>query len=374
MIKVCHITDELGVGGLEKTLKNIVLGLDKNKYQQQVWCLKRKGIMAQDIEKAGILVKEYHLDGGFSVESILRLKRELDSENFQVIHAHGLYPYCWVGSATMLTKIPLIVMHCQNLYDGVRLRDKLKLRFLAFFTTEIVAVSEAVKYSLVRDVGLGLAKISVIYNGCEEIKINSPEQNELMRLDLGIAEHDFVIGNISRLEEHKGHRYLIEAVSQLEPYIPHLKCLIVGEGQVKAGLERMAMNLGLKERVIFTGLRQDIGNLLSLMQVFVQPSTLREGLPLALAEAASARIPLIATAIGGNPEIVFDGLNGFIVAPNDAKAIAQKLRYLFQHPAEREKMAQENHRIWEERFSLKKMLKDIDLLYERHITGRGESR
>ena len=374
MIKVCHIADELGVGGLEKTLKNIVLGLDKNKYQQQVWCLKRKGALARDIEKEGIPVKEYHLEGGLNVGDLLRLKNDLNKENFQIIHAHGLFPSIWARSAALLVNVPLVVVHCQNLYDNIALRDKLKLRFLAFFTTEIVAVSEAVKYSLARHVGLDPAKISVIYNSCEEIKVNSPKQNELMRLDLGIAEHDFVIGSISRLEEHKGHRYLIEAVSQLEPYIPHLKCLIVGEGQVKVGLERMAMNLGLKERVIFTGFRQDIGNLLSLMQVFVQPSTLREGLPLALAEAASARIPLIATAIGGNPEIVFDGRNGFIIAANDAKAIAQKLRYLFQHPAEREKMAQESHRIWEERFSLKKMLKDIDFLYERYITGKGEGR
>ncbi len=367
MIKVCHITDELGVGGLEKTLKNIVLGLDRNKYQQQVWCLKRKGILAHYIEKEGILVKECGLAGGLSVRSILRLKKELDKENFQIIHAHGMFPYIWTGSVAMLTKIPLVVVHCQNLYDSILLRDKIKLWALGLFTVKIIAVSQAVKDSLIRYIGMDSDRISIVYNGCAEIKISGPAQKQLIRQELGIEEQDFVIGSISRLEEHKGHHYLIEAVSQLRFSLPYLKCLIVGEGKARGDLERMVNNLGLKGKVIFTGLREDIDNLLSLMQVFVQPSTFIEGLPVALAEAASAGIPLLATDIGGNREIVFDGRNGFIVPAKDAQVLAQKLQYLFQHPLEREKMAQESHKTWEEKFSLKKMLQGIDSLYEKYI-------
>ena len=371
MIKICHIVDELRIGGLEKTLKNIVLGLDRNKYQQQVWCLKRKGILARDIEKEGILVREWGLEGGLSVRGLFRLKKELDKENFQIIHAHGMFPYIWAGSVAVFVKASLMVMHCQNLYGNIMLRDKLKLKFLGLFTVKIIAVSQAVKDSLVSEIGVDPGQISVIYNSSDEIKISDPAQKQRLRQELGIEEEDFVVGNISRLEGHKGHRYLIEAVSQLRSSLPHLKCLIVGEGGARGDLERMVNSLDLKERVIFTGLREDVGNLLSLMGVFIQPSTLIEGLPVALTEAASAGIPLIATDIGGNREIVFDGLNGFMVPAQDTGALAQKLQYLFEHPLEKEKMAQESHKIWEEKFSLKKMLENIDSLYEKYITDKG---
>lgn len=368
MIKVCHLLDTLGIGGLEKNAVNIVLGLEGEKYNQQVWCLREKGPFAQELEAQGILVRPFHFKSGICKGyELLRLANALAKEKFMIIHAHGLYPSIWARVAALLAGVPVRIAHCQNLYYGLILKDRLALRCLSYSTARIIAASRAVKVSLVEALGIDPGKIEVVYNSARDIDTGGLEERQIMRREMGIKEGDFVVGMAGRLEEHKGHYYLLKAVSFLKPVFRQIKCLIIGAGKDRLDLEFRADSLGLRGQVVFTGVRTDVERLYQLMDVFVQPSTLREGLPLVLAEAASSRLALVATDIGGNPEIVRDGFNGFIIKPRDAAAIATKVEYLINHPLQRRAMGDNSRRIWQENFSLKRMIGNIDQLYQNSL-------
>ena len=361
MIKICHVVDVLNIGGLEKTVVQIVLNLREG-YEHEVWCLKNKGVLASDIEGRGIKVREFNFRGGLNLFSLLRLVRAFKAENIDIVHSHGIFPADWGILAATLAGVPVRLVHCQNLYSGISRKEVVKFRFLSRSMTRVIAVSEAVRKYLIEFIGIDPRKIVVVYNSADAFMSASFKKEEIRR-DLGLAKEDFVVGNISRLEEHKGQRFLLEAVAECRAKNINCKCMIAGDGPEKEKLRSRAQELNLNDAALFLGWRRDVQNLLSAMDVFIQPSLIVEGLPLALAEAASAGLPLIATDIGGNPEIVRDGINGFIIPPKDAVSLAQKIQFLMESPLESARMGENSKKIWEEKFSLSKMIEKIGMIY-----------
>lgn len=362
MIKICHILDTLNIGGLEKTLIEIISGLKE--YEHQVWCLKNKGVLAKEVEDKGVLLREFDFAGGITIPALLRLSKALKRENIKIVHCHGLFPSIWGRLAAILAGVHVKIVHCQNVYYGIPKKDVIKLKLLGLFTERIIAVSEAVKKCLVEFIGINPRKITVIYNSAAGTAARDVLTREGLRKSIGLDKNDFVSCCISRIEEHKGHYFLIEAVAKCKAGNVPCKCVIAGDGPHTENLRLKIKSLGLEDRVILLGWRKDIQDLLLAMDVFIHPSTLREGLPLALAEAASAGLPLIATQIGGNSEIVEDGINGFIVPPKDAQALAEKIKYFVENPAEMKKMGERSRKIWEDKFTLQEMLHKIDSLYK----------
>ncbi len=366
MIKICHILDTLNIGGLEKTLIKIIS--DLKGYEHQVWCLKNKGILAKEVEDKGVLLREFNFAGGITIPALLRLSKALKRENINIVHCHGLFPSIWGRVAAILAGVPVKIVHCQNVYYGIPKKDVIKLRLLSFFTAKIIAVSEAVKKCLIEFVGINPGKITVIYNSAARTAGQDVLTREGFRRSIGLDKNDFVSGSISRIEEHKGHSFFIEAVAKCKSDNVPCKCIIAGDGPYKEYLGAKIKKLGLEDRVILLGWRKDIQALLLAMDVFVYSSILREGLPLALAEAASAGLPLIVTQIGGNSEIVENGVNGFVVPPGDAGALAEKIKYFVENPAETKKMGEFSRKIWEDKFALEEMIHKIDSLYKSLIS------
>jgi len=368
MIKVCHLLEELSVGGLENTAKQIVLHLDNNQYRQEVWCVKGKGLSAGEYEQKGIVVRPFDFEGGLNLRALRELVGALRSEKFDIIHAHGFFPFIWGVAAGTLAGIPVRVVHCQSTYYGVALWQVTKLRILSVFAARVIAVSEAVRRSLIEYVRIPPSKITVIYNAAPDLKREDREGRIKKRRELGIDEDDYVVGSVGRLLEHKGHRYVIEAVARLRPRVPRLKYLIVGGGPGGDALRRRAADLAVSDIVIFAGKHNDAGGFYPLMDIYIQPSILKEGLPLALAEAASAGLPLIATDIGGNAEVAHNGVNGYIVEPENTEALAAKIELFVRDPDQMRRMGEGSRRVWRERFMLDTMIRDIDSLY-RQLLG-----
>lgn len=365
MIRVCHLTDALNMGGLENIIKHTVLNLDKARYSNEVWCLKDKGILADDIEAAGVAVRPFYFEGGIKMRYLFCLVKALKGKRFDIIHSYGFFPIIWGAIAATLAGIPVRIATCGSCYDDVEPKNRLKLKFVSYFTTCFIAVCEAVKKPLVEFIGIPSSKISIIYSSAKSMKSEILDDKKKIREKMGIKDTDFVIGSIGRLVEHKGHRYMIEALSIVRPSVPGIRYILIGDGPEAETLRSKVRSLDLESIVLFTGLKRDTVDLLSIMDVFVQPSAVREGLPTALAEAASAGLPLVATDIGGNCEIVKNGINGFIVPPKDAVRLAEKVRYLAENSDEKEKMGRNSRLIWQEKFALKKMLDDISALYEK---------
>lgn len=362
MKKICHVVDRLNVGGLEKTLIQIVAGLKG--YDHHVWCLDENGRLGPAVKAAGVSIREFGFKGGIRMKPLKLFIAEMKKESFDIVHSHGLYPSIWARLGAVAARVPVRIDHVQNLYNQVPLVDAVKLWALSYFTTEIIAVSQAARICLIKNIRVSGSKITVIYNSSPDMRLYALDTRQAVRRELGLGD-SFVIGAFGRLEKQKGHEFLIEAVKICRSEGLDVKCVIAGCGPEEAGLREKISGLGLEGTVLLLGLREDVAKILSGIDTLVQPSTLNEGLPLSLAEGASMGLPLIATSIGGNVEIVEDGRNGYIARPRDASSIATGIKELVADPQRSSQMGEASRKIWQERFTVEKMLEEIKKVYEK---------
>ena len=235
-------------------------------------------------------------------------------------------------------------------------------RLLAPLVTEFVAVSQDLARWLVEDVGVPAAKVTQIYNGVDT-EAFSPADKEAARRTLGIRDGAVVIGTVGRLDPVKDHRGLLEAFGRTARH-PQAQLVVVGDGPCRAELEQVGRRLGLDGRVLMLGERQDVARILRALDVFALPSV-GEGISNALLEAMASGLPVIATRVGGNPELVDDDVTGTLVSPRSAEALAAAFdRYLLD-PALIRKHGEAGRQRALRDFSLDRMFGAYDSLYSR---------
>lgn len=360
---VVHLVDDLKIGGLERTLAIVVENLDKAKYNVSVWCLIGGGRIADKLRERGFEVKILKLSTSTRIHSLLRLTWRLRKEKVKILHCWGISGGVWGRFASILAGVPIRFVHVQNLHYDLKRKGRLIEYFLSFFTDRIIACSEAVKKCLIEFIGIKKHKIETIYNSIEIQKFNRTSNSQTVRNEFNLDIKDIVIGNVSRLVPVKGHYYLLEAVAKILKEFPQVKLLLVGDGPLRKDLEAKAEELGIKGKVIFTGLREDIPRLLSIMDIFVLPSVVKEGLPLAVAEAEACALVVVATDIGGNSEVVKDKETGLLIPPGDVQSLTKSLIFLLKNPQRAKQMGEAGRRLCEERFSSDMMMQKMHHLY-----------
>jgi glycosyltransferase involved in cell wall biosynthesis len=242
-------------------------------------------------------------------------------------------------------------------------------RLLSRFTARAIAISEYAKDFLVAKKGMPEQRISVIPNGIPLARFRSvnPELGIRKRQELGISGDTKVVAIVGMLHENKGHRYFIEAASRVCPKEPGTLFVIVGDGEERLRLEQQVARLGLEDSVRFLGHRNNIPEILSLVDIFVVASISETG-GLSLIEAMAARKPVVVSDSGGPSEIVQDGVTGFIVPVRDPTALASRIEYLIEHPDIAEKLAgkaQEESGKYEIEFTVQR----IQHVYEDVLAG-----
>lgn len=225
-------------------------------------------------------------------------------------------------------------------------------------TDAVVAVSHAAAHQL--NIPEIQQKLSVIWNGVLMAPASRPR--DTVRAEFGLD--DRVIGIIvARIDGLKGHDTLLQSLSKLRTRTPII-VLIVGDGVARTRMEQMAQELQLgPEKVLFLGMRSDVPDLLAASDLFLLPSV-TEGLPLSILEAMSQRLPIVATAVGGIPEIVSDGEHGLLVPAQDPQALAEAIERLVDDPSLRDALGEAAYRRVQEAFSFEAMLLKYDALYQ----------
>jgi glycosyltransferase involved in cell wall biosynthesis len=352
-IKIIYVIDGLIIGGAQVFLVDLIELLNKNLFDIKVVTIIEKGILAEELEKIGIEVVHLQKKGRLGLWLVLQLIKFLRREKPDIVHTHLFGGDTWGRTAAILARVPVIISteHNTNLDEGWTKR-KVK-KFFSFFTKKIVAVSEAVRnYSVAVD-HIKAKKITVIPNGIDISQFAD------------ITEKKFsnppVIGVIGRLEPQKGHEYLFEALNLIKA-IPWV-LWVVGDGSLKNELERLAKDLSLRERIIFLGARKNIPEILSQVDIFVMPS-LWEGLGLALLEAAAAGKPVVASRVGGVPEIIENGKTGILVEAKNVKSLADGLEHVLLGENEAAEMGQRARAAVAEKFSAGKMIGLYEKLYK----------
>ena len=362
---VVHYTDSNGFGGAEQALLILMAGL-----KRQGWCPvlmyhPSPGI-APLIEGATQLDVDLWPvprmpDGLLGARRVWPFSRELRARRPDVFHAHLTWPLaCKFGLAgALLAHVPAIVATVQ-LYVEFPLDVSIfvQQRLIVAGVGRYVAVSHEVARRLIHKLRWPARKIRVIRN-CVSPVSKCDAQFPIERTGRPI------VLTVARLDEQKGHRYLLEAAAQ----VPEAQFVLAGDGPLRASLEAQARSLGVEERVKFLGYRSDIADLLADCDVFVLPS-LYEGLPLSILEAMSAARPVIATHIGGTDEAVIAGETGLLVPPANSAALAAAIRSLLTDRPLAQRMATAGRARVEQEFSAAKMVQHVIDVYDELLAKR----
>lgn len=290
----------------------------------------------------------------------------LRSERIDVVHAHMVRAATAAVPLARLAGVPVVVQTCHGREawrQGWKQNYWLDRR-IAGWSNATVAVSESTGAYLVQEKKLDPLKVKVIRNGR---KLNGfhpdPARQMQSRAQLGITSDQMVIGLFGRLEEQKGHRFLIEALPSILAAVGPAKVLFVGDGALRQQLQQQVLSAGLGDCVVFTGYRGDSMELMAMCDLVVLPS-LYEGMPLVPIEAATLEKAVVATAVDGTREVIVDGLTGRLVPPGQPEALAQVISELLLDRDRRQVIGQRAKARARELFSLQRQLDDTAVLYE----------
>ena len=301
------------------------------------------------------------LNGWVWLRFFLHLCWVLHRYRIQLIHTNSYVPGNYARPAAALMRVPVIVDHWHGFTRFSRKR-KIICRLLGRVTDLSLAVSQGVRDYLIEPGGLDPARVRVVPNGVDLERLRQHRPRNEVRRELGLTSGARVVGLVARLDHWgKGHREFFAALSALKERYP-IEALIIGGGRRAEEMRQLVADLGLAGRVHFLGQRPDIPDLLSALDIFVLPSH-SEGVSLALLEAMAAGLPVIATRVGGLPEVVTDGVNGLLMPPQDPEALAQALARLLDDPALAKELGENARRHVKENFSLERLGREINEIY-----------
>ena len=360
-LNVLYIIWSLGLGGAEQVVINLARGLDKSKFKPMVCCLNDKGVFADELEKEGIKVIALNKGGKYDITVIGKLISVMRANKISIVNTHLWGANLWGRIAAKIAHIPVVIATEHN-------TDIWKSNFyfvldkaLSYCCDKIIAVSGSVK-EFYQSKGINPGKIEVIYNG---IKAHGSPRHHVTtshtRENFGIKNDETVLAIIGRLVPQKGHKYLFEALGLLNGYCK-TKLLVIGDGPLKEELRSIASSLQLKDKIIFTGLRRDVLDLLKIVDIVVMPS-LREGLPIIALEAMASKLPVIATKVGGNPEVITDNQTGILVPAENTIALLRAIEKLTKDKALREQLGENGYTRLKKHFSIEKMVSATEELY-----------
>ena len=371
--RVLHLIWALDLGGAERQVVEIVKGLDRRRFEPTVGCLVRKGRWGEELEASGVPVVDFGKRPGLDLALLARLARFIRQGGFDIVHTHAFTAASWGRLAAALARTRVVVAHEHSAFSLESASRRAVDRMLAAVTSAWVVVSDTLARDLVRAEGLPLSRLVVIPNG---IPLRKAAADDVRRVRADLSGGDRfteIVGTVGRLERRKGLPVLLEAIKELAPGRPGLGLCLVGEGPLRDDLEERARALGIADRVHFAGRREDVPAVLGALDVFALPSH-TEGLSIALLEAAGAGRPIVATDIGGNPEVVRDGLNGLLVPPGDPRALARALAAILDDRPRAAAIGARAGRDVRERFSAEGMVRAIESLYADLLAVPGSAR
>jgi glycosyltransferase involved in cell wall biosynthesis len=334
-IHVVHGVLSLDLGGLERLVLDLIkTGSDKG-YRNSVVCIDRPGLLAQ---AAAALGAEVHCLGNESERSMAtdRAAELFGRIKPDVLHTHQIGALWHLGRAARARGIRIVhTEHSDHVGLARGWRNKLRSRWWWYAAGRLAqrfcCVSEDIARSVRRWGTVGSRKVVVIANGVDTDLYGASKQRAGIRHALGIPEDARVIGTVGRLNEVKRQDLLIRAFARVRRLHANAWLLLVGDGPERSRLERLASELGVFNRTLFTGYQARTEHFLSAMDVFALSSR-HEGLPLALLEAWAAGLPIVSSAVGGIPQVVEEGRTGLLFENGDEAALAGALARLLDQP------------------------------------------
>lgn len=329
-IPVAFVVNNFDVGGLEKVVLSLLRRIDTDAFVPYAVCVDGPGKLFADVplprERILVLDKKGAKKFGpfsFDPSVLTTMAKFFFANGIRVVHAHNLAPLVFAGlAARLVMPRPKVVYSEHNQIYSASDTHAARFKHYVKLADKVVAVSYDLERTLARRASL-TKNVQVIHNGIDGKRFTRDESAiSRIREELGIAKDEFLVGTAVVISKQKGIIHLLGAAEQVLARDPKVRFAIAGDGPLRKELEERAKPFG--DRVKFLGYRSDIPHFVSALDCYVLPS-LWEGLPLALLEGLAIGVPLVATTVGGNPEVIVPGENGYLVAPKDETALADAL-------------------------------------------------
>ncbi|MGQ9627152.1 MAG: glycosyltransferase family 4 protein [Anaerolineae bacterium] len=359
-------------GGAEVRVLNLAKALGPESCQ--IACLKASPL-AERARAAGFRPLEL-TDGKANPRTAFVLARMVREGDFNIVDAHNVQSHLWGYLSALLGKRPALVA---TVHSSTRMEQRSQLKGIFYEMLErwtvpksdhVVTVSGYLRSELI-GWNISTNRISVVPNGVQ-VNRTAEGEREAVRRELGLSPTDRVIGTVGRLEPAKGLFYLLQAIEKLLPAWPQIKCVMVGDGRLAVQLREFVASHGLQGHVLFTGFRSDVPRLLEAFDVFALPS-LTEGIPIALLEACACARPIVASRVGGVPEVISDGRTGYLVDAGDVSGLADAIDVLLRDEALARWVGGQAAVDVANRYSIKNMLNGTWQAYESALARRGAS-
>jgi len=316
-IRILHIMDSLNIGGLENGVVNLINSLDNAKFRHVVCCLRDIGPMAGRLRRKDTkIICLNNLSRNYFIP--LTLMRLIKGFEPDIIHTRNWGTIDGILAAKLTGRRRVIHgEHGREFFDltGSNWKRNLLRRGLGRWVNYFVAVSDEIRLWLVNEVGLDKKKVVTIYNGVDTEKFCPPADKGKMKQSLGIDPDTFIIGTVGRLDRVKNYQMLLKAMLLQKGFDFPCKLLFIGEGPDRASLEEFTGKNRLRN-VEFLGEKQNVSDYLKAFDLFVLPS-LAEGMSNTILEAIASGLPVVATRVGGNSEMIQDGTTGLLVPSDD---------------------------------------------------------
>lgn len=376
-IRVLQVHSDLVGGGIQGVLIELSRGLSPVGYAKGL-CYFVAGhpdppdSLLGELKAAGVKLYRLPVSHPFLSRYAVLLREAILDFEPDIVHLHAATVGVVGAVVCQSTRTPVVVytdhvLHTEN-PGWVRTLRRLTDKYIDWE----VCVSDQALDSLVGGIPPRSKRVSVIYNGVRLPEPLGESDRARARSELGLRPSDLVIGTLGRLARIKGYDYLVRAFPHILKEWPDSVLVLAGSGEQEADLARLAATCGVAAHVRFIGHRDDVARVLGSYDIYVQPS-LTEALSLALLEAAGAQKPIVATRVGGNPEVIKDGVSGLLVPPRDSKALAEAVCELAGDHGRRAQYGRAARSRATSAFTAELMLANYDQLYRSLMDGRGSA-
>lgn len=373
MIKILYIMRTMAAGGAEVFLLSMLRNLNRREFSPEVLGIYGGGTLQKEFEDIGVRTHLMHFRGLGDFSSYVALCKLIQARRYDIIHTK-LFHADLVGRVCgKLSGTPAIFSTIENLHEWTKeytLRQRLKewaCRSTAKVNHRIIAVSEMVRDTLVQRTGITPGSIEVIYNGVDLDRYDPRKVHSNVKQELGLSNKDYLVGVIGALNHNKNQKTLIEAARHVLAKRRDVHFVMVGRGDPH-DLRQLSQELGVASKVHFLGVRRDVPQILKSLDIYVVTS-LSEGVSISLLEAMAMKKPVIATQVGGNPEVISSDDVGILVLPNRPDILATEILSLLAEPERLLRLGEDARKRVMEVFNLDLAIARYERLYRSVIVS-----
>jgi glycosyltransferase involved in cell wall biosynthesis len=360
-LRVLFIQTDMRIGGAEVLTANIIRRLDRSRFAPELCCLKERGELGESLAEEvpvhhGLLSHKYDWRIWPRLTGLLR-QREIDA----VITVGAGDKMFWGRLAARRVGVPVVLsaLHSTGWPDGVGRLN----RMLTPITDSFIAVAESHGAFLAKNLGIDHNRVAVIPNGVDTARFAPFNDAPAVRRELGIGPTDPVVGIVAALRPEKNHELFLDMASRVASQLPAAKFIILGDGPRRQSLVERSNELGLHDRVLFLGSRDDVPRLLATFDVFALTSHI-EANPVSILEAMSTGKPVVATNVGSIHEAVVEGRTGHLVTPGDAYPLSDRVLRLLNDPLRAQSMGAAGRESVLSKWSIETMVQGYERLIE----------